>query len=189
MRKLVYYVAVSLDGFIADQNGDTSMFPTEPEALNELFVRYPETCPHRLRELLGVTGEPRRFDTVLMGARTHEPALGAGLTSAYPHLRQIVVSHRELPADPTVEKWEGNVAVRARGLKTEPGKDIWLCGGGSLAGQLLDQIDELQLKINPVTLGTGVPLFAGSASHIWIPAGIKTLPGGVVLASYSRAER
>ncbi|MCF8560581.1 dihydrofolate reductase family protein [Micrococcus yunnanensis] len=189
MRKLVYYVAASLDGFIADQDGDTSRFPIEPETLNELFARYPETCPCHLREVLSVKGEPRRFDTVLMGVRTHEPALDAGLTSAYPHLRQIVVTHRELPMDPTVERWEGNVAERVRNLKTEPGKDIWLCGGGSLAGQLLDQIDELQLKINPVTLGNGVPLFTGSASHTWTPTSIETLPGGIVLASYSRAKR
>ena len=189
MRKLVYYVAVSLDGYIADPGGDTSIFPVDAETLNEVFARYPETCPHHLREALGVTGGARRFDTVLMGTRTHEPALAAGLTSAYPHLRQIVVTHRELPADPTVERWEGSIAERVGSLKTEPGKDIWLCGGGALASQLVDHIDELQLKINPVTLGTGVPLFAGPALCVWTPMSVETLAGGVVLATYARAER
>lgn len=189
MRKLVYYIAVSLDGFIADPNGDTSMFPIDGGTLTELFARYPETCPLHLREGLGVPGGAKRFDSVLMGYRTHEPALTAGLTSAYPHLRQIVVTHRELSPDPTVETWNGDVVERVRALKAEPGMDIWLCGGGSLAGQLQDDIDELQLKINPVTLGAGVPLFAEATPRAWTLRATETLPGGVALSSYSRPER
>lgn len=187
MRKLVYYAAVSLDGFIADPHGETSMFSAEPETLAELFSRYPETCPHHLRGLLGVTGEPRRFDTVLMGYRTHEPALSAGLTSAYPHLRQIVVTHRELPPDSTVETWSGDIVDRVHALKAQEGKDIWLCGGGSLAAQLDEEIDELQLKINPLSLGAGVPVFAGSDRRRWASDAVETLPGGVILLTYLRA--
>lgn len=189
MRKLVYYAAVSLDGFIADSHGDTSMFTAEPETLAELFIRYPETCPQHLRGPLDVTGEPRRFDTVLMGYRTHEPALSAGLTSAYPHLRQIVVTHRELPADPTVETWAGDIVNRVCALKAQEGKDIWLCGGGLLAAQLDEEIDELQLKVNPVTLGAGVPLFAHSTPRHWTAYGAGLLPGGVALLRYMRTVR
>lgn len=189
MRKLVYYVAVSLDGFIADSTGDTSMFPVEPETLTQLFSRYPETCPAHVRGALGVTDDPKRFDTVLMGYRTHEPALAAGLTSAYPHLHQIVVTHRELPADPTVESWRGDIDAQVRSLKAEPGADIWLCGGGSLATQLIDQIDELELKINPVTLGIGVPLFTGAVLRPWVPRAVEQLPGGVMLLTYAKSER
>lgn len=69
MRELVYCTAVSVDGFIADARGDFSRFPVRPETLAALFARCPETCPAHLREPLGVSGGPRRFDTVLMGAR------------------------------------------------------------------------------------------------------------------------
>lgn len=96
MRDLVYYIATSADGFIADPGGGTGAFPHHPGTLTDLFERYPETCPAHLREALGVAGSPRRFDTVLMGYRTFEPARDAGLTSAYPHLREIVVTHRDL---------------------------------------------------------------------------------------------
>lgn len=189
MRKLVYYVATSLDGFIADSSGDTSAFPIDPDLLAVLFSRYPETCPVHLQAPLGVSGTPARFDTVLMGYRTHEPALTAGLASGYPHLRQIVVSHRNLPPDPTLEVWSGDIAEQVHALKAESGHDIWLCGGGDLASQLIGQIDELQLKLNPVTLGQGVPLFTRTGMSSWRLDKAEPLPGGVTLLSYSAGEQ
>ncbi len=103
MRKLVYYIAASIDGYIADPAGDTSVFPVHQPTLDDLYARYPETCPQHLRESLGVTASNRRFDTVILGRHTHAPALQAGLTSAYPHLRQLVVTHGDLPEDSTVQ--------------------------------------------------------------------------------------
>lgn len=185
MRSLVYYVASSLDGFIAGPGGDTSTFPVNPETLSALFTRLPETCPHHARQQLGVSASAARFDTVLMGRRTHEPALAAGLTSAYPHLRQIVVTHRDLPTDPTVETWSGDLDARITALKAEDGDDIWLCGGGALASQLVDHIDELQIKLNPIILGEGVPLFAATQPHTWALRSMEELPGGVALLTYA----
>ncbi|MHA7304091.1 dihydrofolate reductase family protein [Arthrobacter sp. TMN-49] len=186
MRELVYFVATSIDGFIADPAGDFSRFPVHPETLASLFAQYPETCPGHLREALGVTGMPRRFDTVLLGRRSHAPALEAGLTDgAYPHLRQIVVTHQDLPKSPHVEIMGGDIAARVTELKDEPGLDIWLCGGGELATQLVDLIDEIQLKINPVLLVSGIPLFSdGTRPRDLQASGIEPLPGGVNLATY-----
>lgn len=184
MRSLVYYVAVGVDGLIAGPDGDTSAFPVEPATLAALFERYPETCPAHAREALGVSAAPRRFDTVLMGYRTHAPALAAGLTSAYPHLRQIVVTHRAVPADPTVETWSGDIAARVADLKREPGGDIWLCGGADLASRLVDVIDEIQLKINPVALGRGLPLLAADEPLALELVDHERLPGGVLLVTY-----
>ncbi|WP_341926262.1 dihydrofolate reductase family protein [Nocardioides psychrotolerans] len=191
MRELVYYVATSLDGFIADASGDFSTFPQDPETLAALFDRYPETCPAHLREALGVTGPARRFDTVVMGRRTHAPALDAGLVGgAYPHLRQVVVTHRDLPAPSGVEVVAGDVLARVAELKAEPGKDVWLCGGADLAGQLLDLVDEIQVKVNPVLLGDGIPLFRGLGRPREVRAvAVEPLPGGVTLATYRTGRR
>lgn len=189
MRDLVYYVATSIDGFIADPDGDFSAFGQDPATLAALFAMYPETCPAHAREALGITAPPRRFDTVIMGSRTHQPALDAGLTSAYPHLRQIVVTHRDVPDDPTVETADGDVAALIRDLKARPGANLWLCGGGDLAGQLVDEIDELQVKVNPVVLGAGIPLFSGLTSpRPWRHIESRSLPAGVVLSTYRRAD-
>lgn len=161
MRSLIYYVAVSLDGFIADSDGGWSAFDDSPAVLDQLFAEYPETCPAAAREALGVSAPNRHFDTVIMGRRTHEPALAAGLTSAYPHLRQYVITHRDdLPADPTLVVREDPVAL-VRELKQEAGADLWLCGGGQLAGSLVEEIDLYRLKLNRVLLGAGVPLLGG----------------------------
>ena len=190
MRDLVYYVAISLDGFIAAPDGDTSMFPTHPDTLAALFERYPETCPTQARGPLGVTGAPRRFDTVLLGARTHAPAVAAGLPEgAYPHLRQVVVTHDRTPVA-GCEVLSGDVAATVADLKAHAGRDIWLCGGGQLAAQLIEQIDEIQLKVNPVVLGSGIPFLGGRR-----PAGplrlteVAPLPHGVVLTTYRTSGR
>lgn len=191
MRKLVYFVATSIDGFIAGSDGSTDGFPLNPETLSAIFTEYPETCPAHLRDALGVSGEPRHFDTVLLGARTHEPALQAGLTSAYPHLRQYVVTHRsDLPRDPTVTVVSVDPLTLVRELKQEEGLDIWLCGGGNLAAQLLDEIDEYHVKVNPVLLGSGVPMVEGSATAP-LPLGLRsstTLPGGTLLNVHDAAS-
>lgn len=187
MRHLVYYVATSLDGFIAAPDGDFSAFGQDPGTLAALFELYPETCPAHVRGPLGITAAPRRFDTVIMGYRTHQPALDAGLTSAYPHLRQIIVTHRDVPDDPTVETMAGDIASFVADLKREPGSDIWLCGGGDLGGQLVGQIDEVQIKVNPVVLGDGIPLFAGmTRPRAYEHADTRELPGGVLLSTYRR---
>lgn len=188
MRNLVYYVATSIDGFIADADGDFSAFPQDPATLRVLFDRYPETCPVHVREPLGVTAPPRRFDAVIMGRRTHQPALDHGLTDgAYPHLAQYVVTHSPLPGSRVVQRVSEDPAAFVAALKREPGKDIWLCGGGDLAAQLLDLIDELQLKVNPLLLGSGIPLVRGTR----IPASFRLvqseqLPGGVLFNTYRK---
>lgn len=188
MRDLVYYVATSIDGFIADRDGDFSAFPQDPATLAAVFDRYPETCPAQARSILGVTEGPRRFDTVLMGYRTYEPALAAGMPGgAYPHLRQIVATHRQLPDAPRLSAISGDLARQVARLKAQPGRDIWLCGGADLAAQLVDHIDEIQVKINPITFGTGTPLLpAAGEPRAFRLTSMDGLPGEIALLTYRR---
>jgi dihydrofolate reductase len=178
VRRLVYYVAVTLDGFIARPDGSFDCFLFEGEHFCDLIERFPETFPTHYRSEAGITGEARCFDTVLMGRHTYEVGLREGLTSPYAHLRQYLVSTtlRESP-DPAVRLHRGDPLDLVRRLKAENAiqsksaaavseappapNDIWLCGGAKLAAVLASEIDELILKINPVVIGKGIPLFDG----------------------------
>lgn len=189
MRSLVYYVAVSLDGFIAAGDGSTAALSADPDYVAELARLLPETIPTHLRHVLGADLPAARFDSVLLGRRTHQIALDAGLTSGYPHLEQHVFSTRaEQPDDPTVHVHRTDPVSVMRQLRCRPGRDIWLCGGGNLAGQLVGEIDEYLLKVNPVVLGAGIPLLGGAAC----PAPCRLLSTrlfdtGVVMLHYRRA--
>lgn len=160
MRTLTYYVATTLDGFIGDPAGGFDFFPLTEELTAVLVEEYPETVPTHLRALLGIDAPNKNFDAVVMGRRTWEPSLDAGVTSAYRHLKQYVFSTTMTEApDETVTLVDSDPLEYVRGLKQQDGKGIWLCGGGSLAAALLPEIDELVLKINPIVIGDGIPLF------------------------------
>ena len=160
MRKLVYYVASTIDGFIAGPDGEFDFFPISAELMAVMNAELPETVPTHFRAPAGLTDTPnRRFDTVVMGRGTYEPALKEGITSPYAHLKQYVFSRTLPPAtEPEVEIVAGDPAEFVRELKSRDGGDIWLCGGGDLAGQLLPEVDEFIIKLNPVVIGSRIPL-------------------------------
>ncbi|MEU1403437.1 dihydrofolate reductase [Streptomyces sp. NPDC005728] len=164
MRKLTYFIACSLDGFIGDAHGDASEMLRflDEEYFDFLKTEFPETLPTHSRKPLGVDHlENKRFDTVIQGRGSYELALKEGITSPYAHLREYVAS-RTLGAspDPHVEIIDGDLLGRVRGLKAEDGGlDIYLCGGSQVAGALLDEIDELVIKTYPIVYGTGMPMF------------------------------
>lgn len=163
MRDLVYYVAVTLDGFIAREDGSFSDFRWDENFLAELMALLPETFPAPLREGELDPADNRRFDAVLMGRRTYDVGLREGLTSPYPTLDQYVVSRSITSTpDPAVTLVSDHVVDAVRRLKEMPGRDIWLCGGGVLAAELYAAglVDEIALKVNPVVFGSGVPMFA-----------------------------
>ncbi|MBL8233319.1 MAG: dihydrofolate reductase [Bryobacterales bacterium] len=190
MRKLSYYAATTADGYIAGPNGSLDCFLPGGEHLTDLVRRYPETIPSHLWEALGVRQTGTKFDTVLMGRRTCEPAWKAGIASPYQHLRQYVFSRSvTVSPDSGIELVASDPVAKVRMLKEEQGLGIWLCGGGELATALAGEIDELILKINPTLAGGGTRLFAGEVQ----PAALKlveqvTYLNGVLLVHY-RVDR
>lgn len=192
MRELVYYVAVSLDGFIAGPNGEYDALDAEGDHMAAIYERYADAVPTAGAAALGLDQSGTVFDTVLMGWNTYAIGLPFGMTSPYAHLRQIVFSrsHRVDVAegDSLVVTADDPVEV-VRSLKAEAGgTGIWLCGGGALAGQLVDEIDRLVLKVNPKLFGDGIPLFAGLEYRPrgFELVGSETFGSGVTIAEYVR---
>lgn len=189
MRKLTYLIATSVDGFIADPDGDGDFFNQwlDPEYTAAQFGEYPETVPTHARKALGVDGVVgKRFDAIVMGRGTYEPALRLGITSPYAHLAQYVASRSLGTApDPAVEIISGDVVARVRELKAQPGLGIYLCGGADLAGQLVDEIDEFVVKQYPVFAGSGIPMSrAGFAIRELELTDLKSFGGGQVVMTY-----
>ncbi|KAA0019407.1 dihydrofolate reductase family protein [Antrihabitans cavernicola] len=189
MRELTYYVASTLDGFIAAPDGSFDAFAPDPQFLQYMAAEFPETLPVHARGPLGIAEVPNKhFDTVVMGRKTYDPAVEAGLTSAYPHLRQYVFS-RTLGHvdDASVTVVAGNPVDTVRELKKENGLGIWLCGGGELAGQLAPEIDRLIVKVNPVVIGSGTPLFTHDYQpRSWSLVDATPQAGGVAVLQYER---
>ncbi|PRH79748.1 deaminase [Streptomyces solincola] len=192
MRKLVYLIACSLDGFIGDVGGDaTSMQAfTTGDYLDWLTAEYPDTLPSAYRAMNGLEDLPlKRFDTVIQGRGSYQVGLDLGITSPYGHLREIVAS-RSLARSPhpNVELVREDLPGRVRELKAEDGPlDVWLCGGAEVAGLLLDEIDELVIKTYPQVYGSGMPMFGAVFSVTdFALDDVKTFANGVMVRTYQR---
>jgi dihydrofolate reductase len=150
MRTITYYVAASLDGFISATDGDISQFVPGGSGVEQYLT------------------DLAAFDTVLMGRATYEFGYRFGLKpgmSPYAHMVNYVFSNTLS----FTEKDESlNVVPLSldllRALKDEDGGPIYLCGGGQLAGWMLDRelIDVFKLKLNPFVMGSGIRIFGGS---------------------------
>ena len=170
MQPLTYYVAATLDGFIAHDDGSFDGFAWDDEVVADFFA------------------DLDQFGTVLMGRKTYDVGLKEGKTSPYPAMRQIVFS-RTMAASPdnAVELFQGDIPAFVRTLKAEADAPIWLCGGAEIASPLMSAnlIDRLVVKLNPVVFGSGIPLFtADTAQRTLTLIDTKVYECGIVLLHY-----
>lgn len=191
MRELTYFVALSLDGFIAGPDDEIDFYPTSEAYVRWMTTAYPDAIPNHIREQVGIADVANKhFDTIVMGRRTYDPGLREGFTSPYSHLRQYVFSRSltESP-DPEVEVVATDPVEKVRELKAEDGLlGIYLAGGGQLAGLLLPEIDKLVIKKYPVVAGAGIPAFTtGFSPTQFTLTECQTFDNGCAVLSYDRA--
>jgi dihydrofolate reductase len=139
MRQVRYGVAMSLDGYIAGPNGEYDWIPHDPDIdFNEIFSR---------------------FDTLLIGRKTFEATLKmGGGGGSWPGVTSIVISRTLKPSNHPDITVAADAREVIRELRTQPGKDIWLFGGGELFRNLLADglVDGVDVGIMPVLLGEGI---------------------------------
>ena len=153
-RKLVYYIAMTADHYIAHDDTSIDGFPMQGQHVTD----YLESL--------------RDYDTVLMGRRTYEWGFQFGIEPGQPaptygHMMQYVFSQSMQEYDhEQLKVIRDNPADFVKTLKAEEGGSIYLCGGGKLAGHLFNAglVVELILKVNPVVYGQGIPLLDGVAT-------------------------
>ena len=153
MTKIILYIAASLDGFIARNDGDISWLD-----------KY-----HGGSEDYGYADFYRKIGACIMGARTYEKALTltGGIDSQMP---TFVFTTRQLPVLPgaDVTFYYGGLPQLLKIIKKKTTKDIWLVGGGELARSFLKEglIDDIILSIIPIILGEGISLFGNMKKAI-----------------------
>ena len=167
MRRVRYAVAMSLDGYIAGPKGEVDWIPMDPEFdFGAIF---------------------NQFDTILVGRRTFEGMVTAGRASI-PGMRTIVFSRTLKQEDhPQVTVVADGQREILAALKTSPGKDIWLFGGGALFRSLAEDglVNTVEVTVVPILLGTGVPLLPDTANRIKLSlTNHKVYKTGIVSLEY-----
>ena len=152
-RKIIVHIGTSADGYIARPDGDLEWLTSRPAPAG----------------FYGMNAFMRSVDTKLLGRKTYEVSLrmGAKFDSGS---RTIVFSRHAPSADapPGVEFVNGAIGPFLSRLREQPGKDIWLMGGGELIASCLDEqvIVEFVISMAPVFIGDGIPLIARRQRHI-----------------------
>ncbi|WHY72954.1 dihydrofolate reductase family protein [Fictibacillus enclensis] len=144
-RKVVLYIATSLDGFIAGKDDDLSWL----------------SSVERPGEDYGYAEFVKNVDTVIMGRKTYDVVLSFGIEFSHKDRRCYVLSRSKSGSDGQVDFYNGDVRELIDQLKKEEGKNIFIDGGAEAVKVLRghDLIDEYVISIIPVFLGSGIRLF------------------------------
>jgi dihydrofolate reductase len=167
MRKIILNLAVSMDGYIEGPEGEFDWCFTDQD--------------------YGMTEFLRRIDTIFFGRKSYDVLLNMD-KDPYPDKAKYVFTENpdyivknaiSIKIDP----------VKISGIKEIRGSDIWLFGGAELFNKLLDMnlVDELQLSVHPLVLGSGTPLFTQRDKIVTFNlVGTRSYSSGLVQLKYNK---
>jgi dihydrofolate reductase len=176
MKKIILYIAASIDGRIAEPDGGIEWFSEFPitEEMNYSYKKFMAS-----------------IDCILMGGRSWRELSNMDAMGAYADKAVYVFSRHDWGEKGNMKFITENVTERIAALRNEQGKNIWLFGGGKLVSMLLaaDLVDEMQIAYIPVILGKGIPLFPEQPKESkWELTNSKNYSSGIVMVEYQKKK-
>ena len=148
MRKIVLFIAMSLDGYIADTDGKVDWLVGQDSDVEggDSYADFVNSV-----------------DTVIMGWTTYHQII-TDLSPGewvYDNLQSYVITHRDCSPKNNITFVSESPCTLVDSLKQKSGKDIWICGGADIVHQLMQNnlIDKYHISVIPTILGNGIRLF------------------------------
>jgi dihydrofolate reductase len=172
-RKLILYIAMSLDGYIAKLDDSLDFLSVvENEGENYGYANFMDS-----------------IDTVIIGRRTYDKVISIGITSPHGNKKTYVITHTPKPQIGNTIFYNGELKTLVNSLKAEHGLDIYCDGGAQVVTELLKDnlIDEFYISIIPVLLGDGIKLFQSNSNESTLRfISSKSYEKGLVQLHYSK---
>ncbi len=143
MRKIILFIATSIDGYIARSNGDIDWLFTESD--------------------YGFAEFYSKIDTTIMGNNTYEAIKALGDFPFTDKENYVATRNPNRNNEPHVKFISEGILEFVKGIKNTAGRAIWLIGGGEFFRylQINGLVDEFIITLHPHILGEGLPLFPG----------------------------
>ncbi|MFB6456763.1 dihydrofolate reductase family protein [Chitinophaga sp. Hz27] len=187
MRKLIMKMSMSVDGFVGGPNGEKDwVFRSSDEASRDWSA-----------------AQVAEAGLIIMGRKSFEtlslywPTAAGPFAGPMNDTPKAVFTQKGFKTSPSVvDSWttarvfDGDMVAAVKKLKEEPGKPILAIGGAGFMRSLINTglIDEYQMIIHPVMLGTGEPIFSDIAKPVDLKlVSVKEFSGGIVVHIYHPA--
>lgn len=174
-RKVILYIAASLDGYIAKPNDDLSFL----------------SIVQKDDEDYGYSVFINSVDTVISGRKTYDWVMKQ--VPVFPHADKntFIITRNAKPSIGKVNFYSGSLKELISKLKSESGKNIFIDGGAEIVHELLKEnlIDEFIISIIPVLVGSGIKLFKDGRSEQTLElVSVKKFEKGLAQLHYKRAD-
>jgi len=173
-RKVILYIAMSLDGYIASpDNGLEFLSMVEEKDQDYSYKDFVNTV-----------------DTVIVGRKSYEKVLSMGMEYPLSNKDLYIMTRTPRPAVGSTKFYTGNLKELVLNLKSQKGKSIYVDGGAEIANEMMmdNLIDEFYISIIPILLGNGISLFNNSRPQLPLKlVSTKSYNKGLVQLHYLKA--
>lgn len=174
-RKIIVYIATSLDGYIAKPNDDLSFLSmVEQEGQDYGYADFIKTV-----------------DTVIVGRKTYDKVISMGFDFPHADKNAYVITRTPRPNIGSVKFYTDDLSALIEKLKSENGKNIFCDGGAEIVNELLklNLIDEFIISIIPILVGNGTKLFKDDRPEQKLElVSVKSFDKGLTQIHYKRAD-